>query len=206
VNECASIRPGLSRYAEGEASPAEALEIGRHLARCTPCRILLCRERRLVELLARLPDPLAVGDELLEGLRRKLPAPLPARRRAVARRGLRPLVVLVGLGGIAEAVRLASALGGRAAEPGTLPLGFGLEHVEDIARGLGGATRFLLELAGAIGRASTLPFAGLARPSWAVAALAGVFAASGFLVLALAAWARRLLSLASGDDAQSPGP
>jgi len=49
--DCEAIRPLLPRVADGEASPAEAMETACHLSDCTACRILLARERRLAEML-----------------------------------------------------------------------------------------------------------------------------------------------------------
>ena len=52
MTACDSIRPMLARRAEGELSPEEAILVGRHLSRCTACRIHCAREYRLAEMLS----------------------------------------------------------------------------------------------------------------------------------------------------------
>ena len=41
---CKPIRPSLYRIIDGEAEPAEAMRVARHLSTCTTCRILLARK------------------------------------------------------------------------------------------------------------------------------------------------------------------
>jgi hypothetical protein len=82
----------MSRFADGEALPQEALIIGQHLPSCTACRILLFRERRLKELLEReLPDRLPVGEEFVDAVMAALPQDPPPRtpQRSRRLRGIR---------------------------------------------------------------------------------------------------------------------
>ena len=72
MRDCERILPVISRLAEGEASPQEALDGARHLPVCTACRILLARERRLAMLIeADLPD-LPVGEGFVAAVMAKL--------------------------------------------------------------------------------------------------------------------------------------
>ena len=73
----------LSRLAEGEAAPDEALRLARHLPDCTACRILLASEVRLAGMLDGLDDSIAVEEGFLQRVMDSLPADPPpvARRR-----------------------------------------------------------------------------------------------------------------------------
>ena len=80
--DCRRWAPLLSRMAEGELSPDEAMCGARHVSGCTPCRILLARERRLARMLEQgLDDPLQVGDEFVESVMARLPQEPPTRVR-----------------------------------------------------------------------------------------------------------------------------
>ena len=81
---CDRIRPLLYRLAEQEADPAEAIEAARHLPRCTACKILLARERRLAVLLERELVDLAVDETFVREVMDTLPTAPP--RRAALRR------------------------------------------------------------------------------------------------------------------------
>jgi len=95
---CDRIRPLLYRLAEQEADPAEAIEAARHLPRCTACKILLARERRLAVLLERELVDLAVDETFVREVMDTLPTAPPRRRAAPIRvlRGLK-LACLAGL-------------------------------------------------------------------------------------------------------------
>ncbi len=123
MKTCEHFRPLLSRYAEGEANPGEALGIARHLAGCTACKIVLARELRLHEVLEGLDDPFSVDDEFSRVVMAALPAGPPPAAERKRRRGLRlaGLATLVSLGAAAafrlvafpspsEPLRLASRL------------------------------------------------------------------------------------------------
>lgn len=94
---CDQIRPLLYRIAEQEADPGEAIEVARHLPRCTACKILLARERRLALLLEREWIDLAVDETFVRTVMDTLPKS-PPRRAAPIRvlRGLK-LACLAGL-------------------------------------------------------------------------------------------------------------
>jgi len=80
MDACHRIRPLLSRYSEGEVGPHDAMEVARHLPDCTACRIVLARERRLAEMLAREFDDLPVGEEFAEQVMATLPQGPPPHR------------------------------------------------------------------------------------------------------------------------------
>ncbi|MBZ5640268.1 MAG: zf-HC2 domain-containing protein [Acidobacteriia bacterium] len=107
MKTCERLRPLLSRFAEGEASPAEALGVARHIVGCTACKIVLARERRLHEALEGLRDPVSVDDEFSRLVMAALPASPPSKPSLARRRGLRLAGLLaVGVAGGALAVRL----------------------------------------------------------------------------------------------------
>jgi len=90
ANRCDTIRPLLPRVADGEAGPAEAIQVGRHLPDCTACRILLARERRLASMLEEeLEDSLPVGEDFLQGVMATLPLEPPPPVRNKPRRKLK---------------------------------------------------------------------------------------------------------------------
>ncbi len=99
MSPCREFRPLVSRVAEGEATPDEALAVARHLPDCTACRIRLSRDARLANVLESLGDCLPVGETFLRNVMRALPtAPPPfAAGAARRRRGLK----LAGLAGVA---------------------------------------------------------------------------------------------------------
>ena len=109
MSACLKLQPLLSRVAEGEANPEEAMLTARHLSDCTACRIVLARERRLAEALERdLNDPVQVGEEFVQTVMANLPKEPPPRRRR--NKKLRA-VKLAGLAGIL------ATLSHRTAEP-----------------------------------------------------------------------------------------
>jgi len=82
-NDCNAARPLLPRIADGDASPAEAMQIARHLHDCTTCRILLAREERLAAILEEeFEDHLLVGEDFLHDVMANLPKEPPPRPRA----------------------------------------------------------------------------------------------------------------------------
>lgn len=84
---CERLRPLLSRKAESELAPEEALRVGRHVHDCTACRIRLARERRLAEMVTGLEDPIDVDDSFVARVMDELPrVTAPSRRH---RRGLK---------------------------------------------------------------------------------------------------------------------
>lgn len=81
-DKCNAVRPLLPRVADGEAGPAEAMLIARHLHDCTACRILLAREERLAVVLEEeLEDCLLVGEDFVREVMAKLPQEPPPRPR-----------------------------------------------------------------------------------------------------------------------------
>ena len=106
MRHCDALVPLLSRVAEGEASPDEAMRAARHLSDCTACRIILARERRLAAILEDgLEDSLPVGEDFVRAVMDNLPAepPKPERRTPKKRRTLK-LACLVGLLSLAPLV------------------------------------------------------------------------------------------------------
>ena len=87
MSVCEQLRPLLSRSAESELAPEEALRVGRHVHDCTACRIRLARERRLAEMVSGLEDPIDVDDGFLARVMDELPRVAPPSRRP--RRGLK---------------------------------------------------------------------------------------------------------------------
>lgn len=110
MKTCDRLRPALLRSIEGEASPAQALRVARHLEACTACRIVAARARRLASALDTMAEPVAADDEaFFRAVMAALPAsPPPRPSPAVARRlawlarrrvhlaGLTTLLVLAG--------------------------------------------------------------------------------------------------------------
>jgi hypothetical protein len=95
---CANVRPLLPRIADGEASPAEAMLVARHLQDCTACRILLARERRLATILEEeLEDRVLVGEDFLQDVMANLPKEPPPRPRTRRARGFLKLAGFSGL-------------------------------------------------------------------------------------------------------------
>ncbi len=112
-NPCAEYRPAIGRCVEGETTPAEALQLARHLSDCTACRIVLAREIRLVRMLDGLDDSIAVEEGFLRTVMRSLPAGPPpasnARRGGLKLAGFSGALALA----VAGAWRLAAFLAGR---------------------------------------------------------------------------------------------
>jgi len=102
---CVEIRPLLHCSAEGEAEPAEAIRVARHLSDCTQCKILLARESRLAEMLETNLTDLPIGDDFARQVMARLPEGPHPRRSRKRRRGLK----LAGIvGALAGAVLSAS--------------------------------------------------------------------------------------------------
>lgn len=101
---CRRLRPLLFQTVEGEASPDDALVVGRHVHDCTVCRIVLARSRRLAEMVDSMGDPIDVDESFLDRLMDTLPerplVPEPPRS-AGRRRGLKlaGIALLLGLAG-----------------------------------------------------------------------------------------------------------
>lgn len=94
MRACHDLQETVARMVEGEAGPAESLELARHVPDCTACRILLAREKHLAHMLDALDDLIPVEEAFLEGVMRSLPPGPPPRRRS--RHGLK----LVGIGAL----------------------------------------------------------------------------------------------------------
>ena len=73
MSDCMHMRPLIDRVSEGEATPEEALALGRHLPACTVCRILLAKAQRLNEMVNGIGDPLEVDESFLQGVMDSLP-------------------------------------------------------------------------------------------------------------------------------------
>jgi len=106
---CENIRSWLSRTAEGEAAPDEALAVGRHVQDCTPCRIRLARERRIADMVGGLADPIEVDESFLARVMDELPSHPPRARRR-KHRGLK--LAGVGIGFVLAGSLLATSLAG----------------------------------------------------------------------------------------------
>ncbi len=92
MGHCDPFGPLLSRVAEGEANPDEAMRAARHLSDCTACLITLARERRLAAMLEDgLEDSVQVGEDFVRAVMDNLPAepPKPERRKKKKRRTLK---------------------------------------------------------------------------------------------------------------------
>jgi predicted anti-sigma-YlaC factor YlaD len=104
MSDCEPLRPQLSRVAEGEAGPDEAMRVARHLSDCTACRIQLARERRLAAMLEdEWEDQLHVGEGFVRSVMDNLPQGPPPRRKK--RRHLK----LAGLAGMLAVAPLLAA-------------------------------------------------------------------------------------------------
>lgn len=164
---CRPIRALLPGAAEGEISPSDSLRLARHLPRCTACRILLARERRLAEMLDAIEDTLPVHREFATRVMGALPEgppPAPASALVRARRrglGIAGIVGLVGLGTaiLAQLTRLGP---GRGPLPG-LPH-FTLEGMDSLLEIFGGLVRLVMLVVAQAG-AGLEPTA----PSWPIA-------------------------------------
>ncbi len=191
MTDCERIRSRLPGCAEGEASPAEALELARHVSRCTGCRILLARERRLLTLLHGLEDPLPADEGLIERLRRVLPArPVAVVRRMAdrSRRGLRLVAILIGTGPAAYAVSQRAGWSWNGfGSPWSAPPG--PEDADGLVRGLEATVRVLLGIAERIASPAILGVDGPELALWAVGAglCAAAAAACGAAALAMVA-------------------
>lgn len=140
---CERFRPLLSRSAEGDLAPEEAIHIGRHVDDCTSCRIRLARERRLAEMVTGLGDPIEVDESFLARIMDELPRGAPPRRRG--RRGLKlaGIALLLASAGATAATWTSSAGGGSIVDllP-SLPSGGGVQLAagfERLARALAAA-------------------------------------------------------------------
>jgi predicted anti-sigma-YlaC factor YlaD len=85
--ECQQIRPLLGPVHEGEATPEEAILVARHISDCTACRILLARERRLMEILSRGLNDLDVSEEFVQEVMHTLPSDPPQKPITRKKRG-----------------------------------------------------------------------------------------------------------------------
>ena len=139
---CERFRPLLSRSAEGDLAPEEAIRIGRHVHDCTSCRIRLARERRLAEMVTGLGDPIEVDESFLARIMDELPRGAPRRR---GRRGLKlaGIALLLASAGATAATWTSSAGGGSIVDllP-SLPSGGGVQLAagfEGLARALAAA-------------------------------------------------------------------
>lgn len=193
MSPCEQLRPQLSRFADGEASPDEAMRAARHLSDCTACRIQLARERRLAAMLDEMEDQVQVGEEFVRSVMDNLPqGPPPVRTSSKGRRRGRYLK-LAGLGGW---ITLAPVLLSRAlpVEPLSSPLpALGQPDLE-------GGERLLAAL---VGVARTLPVALDSLSSWippvhVTLGIAGVVGTLALSALAAVGCALTMLAAATG--------
>jgi hypothetical protein len=189
---CDRIRPLLYRLAEQEADPAEAIEAARHLPRCTACKILLARERRLAVLLERELIDLAVDETFVRDVMDTLPA-APPRRAAPIRvlRGLK-LALLAGL------VLLGGGAGDGQALPVTATPWFAAPTVDVDGPSNTGSPVLVVAALTVRAIATAVPallshmaVPGTALRVGAALALLVVLLGSGLLALALAGWYAR---------------
>ncbi len=156
MKTCERLRPLLSRFAEGEADPEEALGVADHLGGCTACKIVLARERRLHEALDGLGDAVSVDDEFSRLVMAALPAAPPLKASLARRRGLRLAGLLaVGSVGGALAVRLLGFAPG--AEPWRLVSRLDLEGGSRVLDGLERLTCVAAALLGRIAAGVPVP-------------------------------------------------
>jgi hypothetical protein len=107
MRDCAAIRPLLYNASDGELNPKETMEVARHLADCTACKIVVARERRLARMLEEDLQDIPVGDDFFRSVMASLPSEPPPVSKKKKRHGLR----LAGLGGlIAAGALLASRI------------------------------------------------------------------------------------------------
>jgi anti-sigma factor RsiW len=196
MSACQRLRPSLLRAADGEAEPAEALRVARHVASCTACRIVAHRERRLraaFEGLEDGPTDHAFLDRVMEALPSAPPPPpigVEARRLAWLRRR-RNRVLGLGLLVTGGGAAVAQAAGAWWSGAGT-----GLPHLAQVAESgsaLGALVTALLTTAGSFApSAIEAPHVGLP----AMAAGAASLGVAGLLALGAAAalGLRRVLS------------
>jgi len=140
---CEALQPCLSRVAEGEASPDEALEVARHLPDCTACRIVLAREQRLACMLEEDLEDLTVGDDFVDSLMARLPETPPARPAYRDRRRGLKLALFIGLIGTSTTL-LARQLGTFGGGSGLPRLRLELESIEGVLQGLLALARLIL--------------------------------------------------------------
>ncbi|HKQ59980.1 MAG TPA: zf-HC2 domain-containing protein [Candidatus Polarisedimenticolaceae bacterium] len=173
--DCRRIRPLLDRVVEGEGDPVEAMRVAQHLGRCTACRILQARSRRLARILERgLPD-LPVGEEFVRAVMSTLPEGPPPRSR---QRGMKlALIAFPLLLGLLVAARGAAAVDGGA------PGGFSLPQIGD---GTLPGPEESGSLLTAVSALAALPLHGLRSVPLALPlALAGIVAAQALLATGL---------------------
>lgn len=145
---CRRLRPLLFQTVEGEASPEDALVVGRHVHDCTVCRILLARSRRLAEMVDAMGDPIEVDESFLEGVMDTLPErsvvaePAPAGDR---RRGLKLAGIAI-LAGLAGSATFVSPVGPTIANVARLLDGPRLDLGARVFTGVETLARFLLGL------------------------------------------------------------
>jgi hypothetical protein len=149
VSDCDRIRPLLFRIAEGEASPDEAMLVGRHVADCTTCRILLAREKRLACMLEDDLDDLPVVEGFVEAVMATLPEGPPpgseegsSGRRRRRWRGLK-LAALFGVLA-ASGLTLWQQLTLPGARAGVALAAPSLEQADAVAQALAGLLRIVL--------------------------------------------------------------
>jgi anti-sigma factor RsiW len=149
VKTCEMLRPLLSRFAEGEADPEEAMGVAAHLGRCTACKIVLARERRLHEALDGLGDAVSEDEEFSRLVMEALPPAPPANALRTRRRGLRLAgLIVVGSVGGALALRLAGFSSG--AGPARLVSELDLESGSRLLGGVERLTGFAAAVLGKI--------------------------------------------------------
>jgi anti-sigma factor RsiW len=204
VKNCEHFRSLVSRFAEGEADPAEALGIARHVTACTACKIVLARERRLHEALEGLGDAVSVDDEFSRLVMAALPAGPPPAASRPRRRGLRlaGLVALVALGGAAAFRLLAFPA---PSGPVTLVSRLDLEGGSRLLDGLGqlaGAAAAMIMQAAVAWPSRLLPTGAGIRLGLAGLVAAAAVLTAGMLV-GIATWSIGRRSFGTGSPAES---
>ncbi len=117
MTRCDLIAPLLPRVADGDAEPAEAACVARHVEVCTHCGILLARERRLSEAIETIRD-VEVDELFTATVMNRLPARFDKRTRD--RRGLK-LAIVTGVIALAAALGSAPRQGWDAGIPSAAP-------------------------------------------------------------------------------------
>jgi anti-sigma factor RsiW len=190
MKTCERLRPLLSRFAEGEADPEEALGVAAHLGDCTACKIVLARERRLHEALEVMCDAVPVDEEFSRLVMAALPAAPPPNFSLARRRGLR-LAGLLAIGSVGGALALRLLGFAAGAGPARLVSRLDFEGGSRLLNGLETLTGVAAALLGRIAsgaHAPLRPVGGDLRLAFAPLAAALALLACG-TILAFTTWA-----------------
>ena len=173
----------------------ESLRLAQHVPRCTSCRILMARERRLKEMLDRIEDSLEVDGAFAQRVMNALPEGRPALRPAHSKRRGLAIAGLVGAGALGAAI--GSRLAGTGSADGPLP---GLPRIphegfESLNEVFSTLVRFFVLVVARAGSGfeATLPSW---SPESVLVPLAFIPVALGLVTLSM------LVALASGGDSR----